>query len=293
LRIYSEATESSSARYFALLYCPAPQQIALEALFGVEREVLESLAPGMDHQVAHSRLQWWREECERASEGRAVHPLTRTLVDTLKPASALQGLSGFVDVAVWDLASATFESRRELTAYCERWASAMIEPIAHTGPSLERTEARPARTDPGTAQKQTDWRTVGAALREVELLGDLAREAHNGRLRLPLDELDRAKADPSVLASPPWPDAVAEIVRARCRALRDEIAHALAEVDREQQSASRGLLVWAALAWRLSQRAERALPDRIRRSGRFDAISDAWFAWRMARRATMGRFRLL
>ncbi|MBV8805110.1 MAG: squalene/phytoene synthase family protein [Sinobacteraceae bacterium] len=278
MRIYSEATESSSARYFALLYSPASQQIVLEALFGVEREVLESLRPGIDHQVAHSRLKWWREECERASEGRAVHPLTRTLVDTLKhtspeagsPGSALQGLSGFVDVAVWDLAGATFESRRELTAYCERWASAMIGPIVHSGP----------------------WQTVGAAMREVELLGDLAREAHHGRLRLPLNELDRAKADPSVLASPPWPDAVAEIVRARYRALRDEIAHALAEVDREQQSTARGLLVWAALAWRLSQRAERALPDRVRRSGRFDAISDAWFAWRMARRATMGRFRL-
>ena len=284
----SAARESYSARYFALLYSPASQQIVLEALFGIEREVSESLRPGMDHHVAHSRLQWWREECERVSDGHAVHPLTRTLIDTVKaagtPVAAFQGLSGIVDVAVWDLASATFESRRELTAYCERWASAMIEPFASSRPPLERTE-------PNTAQARANWRSVGAAMREVELLGDLAREAHHGRLRLPLDELDRAKTGPSVIAKPPWPAAVAEFLRSRHRSLRGEIARALAEVDIEQQPALRGLFVWAALVWRLSLRAERALPDRMR-PGRFDAISDAWFAWRVARKATVGRFRL-
>jgi hypothetical protein len=128
-------------------------------------------------------------------------------------------------------------------------------------------------------------------MREIELLADLAREAHYGRLRVPLDELEGAKADPSVLAKPPWPAAVADLLRARHKSLRDEIARALGDVDRMQQPALRGLFVWAALAWRSSQRAERALPDHLR-PGRFDAVADAWFAWRIARRATIGRFRL-
>jgi phytoene/squalene synthetase len=125
-------------------------------------------------------------------------------------------------------------------------------------------------------------------MREIELLGDLARQAHYGRLRVPLDELDRAKVDPGVLAKPPWPNAVVEIVRARHRSLRVEIARTLADVDNEQQPALRGLLVWAALAGRWSERAEHALPDRVH-PGRFDAITDAWFAWRVARKATIGR----
>src|SRR5512140_3459989 len=130
----SASPDSPSARFFALLYSPPSQRAVLDALFGIEREVSDSLRSGLDHHVAHSRLQWWREECERAASGRAVHPLTEALVDALggPRASALPqlaGLTGVVDVAVWDLAGATFETRRELTAYCERWAAAMVEPV--------------------------------------------------------------------------------------------------------------------------------------------------------------------
>jgi len=293
--------ETHSARYFALLYSSPAQRPVLDALFGVEREIFESLRPGLDHHVAHSRLQWWREECERTATGRPVHPLTRALVDavsrvpslvstqtsTAKPPAVpslqqVAGLCGLVDVAVWDLAGATFESRRELTAYCERWSAAMIEPLAPR-------KTAGASVTPDT--RVANWSTLGAAMREIEMLSGLAREAHFGRLRIPLDELEGANADPGVLAKPPWPVAVVELLRARHAALREEIARALGEVDGLQQPELRGLLVWAALARRASQRTERALPDRLH-LGRFDAVADAWFAWRMARRATIGRFRL-
>jgi phytoene synthase len=273
--------ESHSARYFALLYSPASQRLVLDSLFGIEREIFESLRPGLDHHVAHSRLQWWREECERAVVGRPVHPLTRALVDAVTGAQ-LAGLCGLVDVAVWDLAGATFETRRELTAYCERWSAAMIEPLA----------PRKAADATGTSDARvTNWSTLGAAIREIEMLSHLAREAHYGRLRVPLDELESAKADPGALAKPPWPAPVVELLRARHESLRDEITRTLGEVDRVQQPGLRGVLVWAALARRASQRTERALPDRLR-PGRFDSVADAWFAWRIARRATTGRFRL-
>jgi 15-cis-phytoene synthase len=274
--------ESHSARYFALLYSSAPQRLVLDALFGIEHEIFESLRPGLDHHVAHSRLQWWREECERAAAGRPVHPLTRALVDAVTGPPQLAGLCGLVDVAVWDLAGATFETRRELTAYCERWSAAMIGPLAPRKPS-------DASATPDT--QIANWGTLGAAMREIEMLSHLALEAHYGRLRVPLDELESAKADPGVLAKPPWPAAVAEILRVRHESLRGEITRALGEVDRVQQPGLRGLLVWAALAQRSSQRTERALPDRLI-LGRVDAVADAWFAWRIARRATIGRFRL-
>jgi phytoene synthase len=300
--------ESHSARYFALLYSPGPQRLALDALFGIEREISESLRPGLDHHVAHSRLQWWREECERAAAGRPVHPLTRALVDAVTalspstsattspatppsaPLSQLGSLCGLVDVAVWDLAGATFETRRELTAYCERWSAAMIGPFAP--PQVADAPATPGRTVRETPDTRlANWSTLGAAMREIEMLSHLAREAHYGRLRVPLDELESAKADPGVLAKPPWPASVVELLRARHKSLRDEITRALSDVDRAQQPGLRGLLVWAALARRASQRTEDALPDRLR-LGRFDEVADAWLAWRVARRATIGRFRL-
>src|SRR5262249_11818240 len=112
------------------------------------------------------------------------------------------------------------------------------------------------------APAQNTWRAIGAAMREIELLIALAREAHYGSARAPLDELDGAKAEPGMLAKPPWPDAVAELIRARHTSLCNVIAHAVAEIDREQQPVVRGLLVWVGLGWRSSRRAQRALPDR-------------------------------
>ena len=106
----------SPSRYLAWLYSPQAQQPVLAKLCEIESEIAGSLRPGIDHHVAHARLQWWQEECERCAQGRPVHPLTRELVKAYgAPAagqpSPLAGLSGFVDTAVWDLAGATFETR--------------------------------------------------------------------------------------------------------------------------------------------------------------------------------------
>jgi phytoene/squalene synthetase len=273
----SATPDSHSPRYFALLYASAAQGPALEALLGIEREVFSSLRPGLDHHVAHSRLQWWREECKRAADGHAVHPLTKALTAALNQTPVSEGICGIVDVAVWDLAGATFETRRELDAYCQRWATAMIEPLVGSTTPIDKGMAA--------------WRAIGTAMREIELLANLALEAHHGRIRLPLDELGSAGVDTKVLIKLPWPDAVAQLLRVRFSNLRTDIERNVADLDREQQPTLRSLLVWAALAWRTSWRAECALPNRLQ-PGRFDGIGDAWFAWRMARRATVGRFRL-
>ncbi len=250
----------------------------LDALFGIEREVFESVRPGLDHHVAHTRLQWWREECERAPRGGAAHPLTRSLVTALgdpqaKAVPQLAGLCGIVDVATWDLANATFETRRELEAYCQRWTAAMIEPLI---PSARRSAA---------------WRELGAAICEIELLAGLARDAHSGRIRLPLDELDSANVDANALARQPWPETAGALIRSRLSSLRADIERSVSGSSREEQQSLRGLLVWAALSRRAAQRMEGALPHHLQ-PGRLDGIREAWYAWRIGRRATVGRFKL-
>jgi 15-cis-phytoene synthase len=304
----SPAHPLQPTRYLAWLYSPPLQRPVLAALCEIESEVASSLRPGLDHHVAHTRLQWWREECERCARGQPIHPLTRELVkaygmsaaesrheetrayrdanDALEGAtnsqwlSPLAGISGFVDTAVWDLAGATFESRRELTAYCERWAAAMIEPVAE--PTAE--PAVSATTTPR-------WRALGAALREIELLSDLSPEAYSGRLRVPLDELERASVEPAGVAKPPWPASLVTLLRERHEALRTTVAQGVSGLNRKEQANSRGLLVWAALASQLSRRAQRALPNAITPS-RYHVLADGWRAWRAARHAIAGNFRL-
>ena len=265
-----------SPRYLAWLYSPQEQQPVLSALCQIEAEVAASLRQGIEHHVAHARLQWWREECERTAQGRPAHPLTRELIQALGSrvsSNAIGGISGFVDTAVWDLAGATFETRKEVTAYCERWAAAMFETAAALRPRLE------------------GLRVLGAAVREVELLARLAREAHVGRLRLPLDELERAGVDLSSLAKTPWPAALVNLLHERHESLRETISNGVSQFPGDEQASLRGLLVWAELAWRLSYRAQRVLPNIIR-PRRYYALTDGWHAWRTAHRASAGRLRL-
>jgi phytoene synthase len=283
-----ETPEAHTPRFLAWLYSTPSQQPVFAALCGIEREIGTSLRPGVDHHVAHTRLQWWREECRRCAAGKPAHPLTRELrehVQRLTPAggvdSRLAGLGGLVDIATWDLASATFGRREELTAYCRRWSGAMVTPLAWgAGGDGEQQ-----------AVAEAGWSDLGSALCELELLGRLARDAGSGRLRIPLDELEQAAVAAAAIATPRWPQELVVMLRGRHRALRQQLAVAVAGLSPAAQQSTRGLLVWAALAWQASLRAGRSLP-RPPAASIASAAAANWRAWRAASAAAAGRLSL-
>ena len=245
-------------------------------LTALEREIGASLRPGLDHQVAHTRLEWWREECVRTTQGRPAHPLTRELAGLFatQGEAALRDLGGLVDTARWDLARATFHTRRELTAYCERWSAAMIGPLVRLAARDSSCAGLPA---------------LGVSLREIELLLSLAADAQAGRLRVPLDELERLHVPPETLAQPPWPAPLAEKQRMRHREQRGAAAAALDVLTPPLRQSLRGLIVWATMACTASARAQARLPES---SGPRDhhAALDGWRAWRAARAAGQPAF---
>ena len=267
--------DAPATRALAWLYSPPALREPLAALAALERAIGDSLRPGLDHQIAHMRLAWWREECTRCAQGRASHPLTRELGARFTAAGLAPpaGLAGLVDTAVWDLAGATFETRHELDGYCERWSAALIEPLVQLAAPAALPE--PARA-------------LGRSLREIDLLLALASDARLGRLRLPLDELERVRATSAELAQPPWPAGLAELVRARHRRARAALEAGVAALEPAALPPLRGLIVWAAVSRAHSLRAERRLP-RASLARDHRAPLDGWCAWRAARRADAGR----
>jgi phytoene synthase len=263
--------ESSATRSLAWLYSPTAQRSALAALFALEREIGASLRPGLDHQVAHTRLAWWREEFGRTVDGRPSHPLTRQLGALFGAAGteSLAGVAGLVDTAAWDLACAVFDTRRELAAYCERWSDAVIAPLARLA----------FAADGSVRQTQS----LGASLREIELLLALATDARAGRVRLPLDELAGAGVAVESLARPPWPAGLVELLRRRHRELRATLGDALEALAPALRPPLRGVIVWATMAGTASARAQERLP-RESQPRDHHAPLDGWRAWRTARR---------
>jgi phytoene synthase len=258
-------------RYFAWLYSAGPMQLILRTLFSIETEIAASLQPGLEHSVAHVRMSWWAEEAARLREGHAVHPLTRALQAQRPAGSAGADISGLVDIATWDLAGATFETRAELTGYCERWARAV--------PQLAASWTSAA------AGAQPVGHDIGIALCELQMLVGLQHCARQGRLRMPLSELHALGVAPEVLAQTPWPAALCERLRARHQELRGTLGASCALLQApNDRAALRGLLVWAAVMQLHSRRAERALPLSWQHN-RWNGIGDSLGAWRAGRRA--------
>jgi 15-cis-phytoene synthase len=261
---------AGTPRYFAWLYSGERLQAILEPLFGIEAEINAALQPGLEHSVAHVRMTWWAEEAERVRTGHALHPLTRALL-AQRPPAAVADITGLVDVATWDLASATFETGRELAGYCERWARAVTQLAA------DWACVPPAQT------RAPFGHALGVAMCELDMLIRLEESARAGRVRLPLEELAALDVAPETLAQPPWPEALSRRLRERHQQLRSALDACCAEIKAPaQRAALRGLLVWAALMQQHSRRAERALPRSWRRS-RWEGLSDALRAWRTAR----------
>jgi phytoene synthase len=268
--------EASAAATLAWLYAARAQQEAFGALLSLESEINASLRAGLDHEVAHARLNFWREECARSARGEARHPLTRTLAAALPGGAhaSLAGLTGLVDLATWDLARAAFPGHRELASYCARWSAAFVGPLA------QLADLAPAAL-----------RELGASLEELRLLLAAARDARAGRVRLPLDELAAAGAEAEELGAGRLSAPLATLLRERHERARTALAQSVAALGAREQPLLRGLLVWAALLSAASRRAVTLLP-RNGASGEDHAPLDALRAWRAARSAAAGRLRL-
>jgi 15-cis-phytoene synthase len=275
----SARAEGSPARALARLYCPSAHRPVFRALLGLEAQIRAGIYPHLEHAVAHTRLAWWREECGRLARGAPLHPLTHELGERFGAASgaALAGVTGFVDLAAWDLAAATFASRREREGYAARWSAAFVAPLAHlalAGAESERALA------------------LGARLSELELLNALSADARAGRLRLPLDELSAAGVRPEELSTAHWGARLSALAREQHAQARVRLATAVAALAAHEQRALRALLVWSALAHAHSLRVSAALP-RASSPGEHSTPLDGWRAWRSARRADAGTLRLI
>jgi hypothetical protein len=74
----SSGAPAGSLEYFAVLFASAARRNDLRALYAFAAEIRRCSAL-TNHDIAHTRLQWWRQELDRCFAGDAQHPLTRTL----------------------------------------------------------------------------------------------------------------------------------------------------------------------------------------------------------------------
>jgi len=270
----NRAAPPGSMRYFSLLYTPPALRDAVTALYVIDAEIRES-AQSANHDVAHTRLQWWRQEIDRLVNANPQHPATRIL-------NALPGfdrknfsrLHELIAAADMDLARMTYLNLRELRAYCSRSGGTIQEMIAMLllpAPMEEPVRAAANR--------------VGVGVRQAEILRDVRQDAYDGRLYLPLDDLEKDAVGIEDLRSKEFGDKTRAVLARFRDAIAPDLDIEIAAFGRDVRAYLRPLLVMAALHRRLLDRIARSNYAVATQRMELGPVEKPWIAWRAARSA--------
>jgi phytoene synthase len=270
----NRAAPVGSMRYFALLYTPEEKRELALALFVIDSEIRES-ARGPSHDVAHTRLQWWRQEIDRLVNDNAQHPATKILSASSFDRREYARLHELIVAADMDLARMTYLNDQELRAYCTRSGGAIAELMA-------MLLAHPEALDDATRKAAN---RLGALVRAAEIVRDARQDVYDGRLYVPLDSMEQHGATENALRSQHTLPEGRAALQTLAASVREEIDATLASISRPMRAYLRPHYVLAglhdALLAEIARRDFDVGPERIE----LGPIRKPWAAWRAARRA--------
>lgn len=269
--LVTRAVPPGSMRYYAWLYTPAAHRDLMAALFLIEAELHDSArAP---HEVAHIRLQWWREEIDRLIAGKAQHPATQVLQAAARPNTDFKVLHETTLSAAQELANATYETDVELMQYLRGGLGALLALAAQ-------------HLSPKPAEQLLDAvGQVGAFIRQVEITRDIRQDFHHGRLYLPLATLDELNIEYEALQTQDWPDAFVQLLQSRSQ--QQLIAYRTLKQGllNSEKETLRPVLVLGDLHARLLQTLAADPITHTRQRLELGPMQKLWTAWRAARAA--------
>src|SRR5690606_22956657 len=238
--LINRAAPPGSLRYFSLLYTPPQRRDGLLALFVLEAEIRDS-ARSVYHDVAHSRLHWWRSETARLVSGNPQHPATRLLQQLgFSDRKVFEKLHEMLVAADMELARLTFLNMREMRVYCARSGGALAELIASQLVAPEHL-----------ASVRDAANSIGVGVRQSEILRELRQDAYDGNVFLPMDLLDQHELQTEHLRAASINPALRTVLAGLRDTAKEELS---AKPAPDQLQALRPLLVLAALHAKLLDR---------------------------------------
>jgi hypothetical protein len=105
------APAPGSIRYFVLLYTPQARRATLATVLALADELGAGLERALEHELAHTRLDWWQRELSEHAAGVAQHPLLRAL-RAAQPSAAELDPRALLEAARLDLAEGLLNAGR-------------------------------------------------------------------------------------------------------------------------------------------------------------------------------------
>lgn len=226
-------------RDWLLRFCPPESARALNALFEIEREVAGSLKPGLEHSVAHARLEWWNEELTRLAQGSPRHPATRELAsNAIGRGTTPPDLTSLITHVRVDLACVAFLSRSELDEHFDAWGTSVFRAASQLDQTLSTLEQRSVTA---RAASERLAASAGKLIRELELLRDFSSHAIRGRIYVPLGDPPEPHGR---WATRPLGEGEAAALTRRREAIRRQLKNIAAEISPAERPALRVPMLW-------------------------------------------------
>ena len=174
------------------MFLPTETRRAIIAFYTLCRELDDIVDECQNTGVAAAKLDWWRQEVVRMSEGTAQHPVARALMDTAKGRALPQTLLlEIIDGMAMDLVYQRYPDFQTLRLYCYRAASVVGELAAQIF----------GYHNPATRDYAHD---LGLAFQLTNIIRDVGEDARRGRIYLPQQELAQFEvSEADILASRP------------------------------------------------------------------------------------------
>ncbi len=267
--LLKRAIPEGSMRYFAWQYTPKPHREVIAALFLIETELRDTAnAP---HDVAHIRLQWWREEIDRLAKGNAQHPAAVVLQEHKRGDIDFTLLEPLLLTTAQDIAHSTYETDTELNRYFKEDLGSLMKLAAcYLNPNVTLTLLDAAEQ-------------FGSFIRQTETLRDLRDDIHHGRLYLPLATLNELNIEYEMLQDKNWPGHFITWLQARCQQCIQQHIQLTTALLANEASVLRPILVIAALHEKVLQELC-ARPNNFYKRLELGVFTKLWTAWNTARR---------
>lgn len=265
-----KAVPPGSDLHYALMMAEHRQRGPLLAVWALWVELSDVPITVSDATVAERKLQWWREELQRAADGGGDHPVSQLLVatdllDQRRHADTRELLDGIEEELLYH----AYPDEAALLAHAHR-----------SGAPLGRLLARASAADSAAADSLHHF---GIAFRLQQLLLRARASITCGRCHLPEDALRAAGIDRDALHAERTSAALAVVFDNAAQRIETLYAQADASLPAAHWRTLRSCRALAAL--------QRALLDELRRSGfplleqrtELTPLRRLWIAWRAAR----------
>ena len=241
-----KAAESHSSFLSGFRFLSVEKRNAITVLYAFCRELDDVVDGCTDPNVAQITLNWWRSDLEKVFNNEMPeHPVHQALKDIRAsfdlPKNEFEAL---IDGMQMDLEQARYGSFDELKLYCYRVAGVVGRLIARIL----------GFSNPKTLEYADK---MGLALQLTNIIRDVGEDARQGRIYLPIEEMQKFDVPANVIMQCKPTDNFAKLMQFQVNRARETYREAMSLLPAENKKSQKVGLIMAAIYYALLNEIDR------------------------------------